>query len=134
MSITCLSCAEAGSGLATGVTGKECVLLAETEEKILVRENCFDVEGFSPCPSDDGVPGTRKTVFSPSVVKPFFLKLLWGNRLLSDFDLVEIGLGGNPPLMEPGLKETYALAEDDVFSNVLDGICKEDRLGGLREV
>ncbi|RRT49961.1 hypothetical protein B296_00042048 [Ensete ventricosum] len=103
-STTCLSCVEDESELATGVTGKECVPLVEKEEKTLVKENCLDVDGLPCCPSEDGVPGIRRTVLSPSGAELFVFRLRCGKKLLmDDFVLVELGLGGKPALTEPGL-------------------------------
>lgn len=130
MSTTCLSCPEPGPELATGVTGKECVLFADAEEKTLERENGFDVDGLS-CPSEDGVPGMRRIVLSLSAVELFVLKLRCGSRFLKDdFALADKGLGGKPDLVELGLGDIL-VDEGNWFSNVLEGICKEDRLGRL---
>lgn len=113
----------------TGVTGKEYVLLVETEDKTLMKENCLDVEGLSCCP-EEGVPGIRRTVLSPSEVKPFVLRLLCEKTLLiDDFVLVEFGLGGRPALAEPGLDKACVLAEGIGLSKVLTGICKDARFG-----
>lgn len=134
--MTCLSCADAAAKSAIGVDGKEFVLFAEMEERTLVRENGFEVEGLSCCPSEDGVPGMRRPVLSPSVVNELFdFKLRCGSRFLAfDFDLVVLGLGGNPDLVELGLgnEEMFILVElGNGFSKLLVGICKEEIFGRL---
>lgn len=118
------------SEIATGVTGKECAPLVEKEEKTLVKENCLDVDGLSCFPSEDGVPGIRRTVLSPSGAELLVFRLRCGKKLLmDDFVLVELGLGGKPALTEPGLHKVYDLADGNEFSKVLSGICKEVRFG-----
>lgn len=120
------------------MAGKECVLFAETE-KTLVKENCLDVEGFSCCPSEDGVPGMRNIVLSPSgIVDVLVFILRCGSRFLTDdFVLVELGLGGNPAdaaFVEVGLDKEgiFVLVEPgNALSNDLAGICKEERFGLL---
>lgn len=101
----------------------------------MLRENDLEVVGLSKGPSDDGVSGMIRTVFSPSSDKFFALKLLWGSRfLMDDLNLAEGGLGGNPALVEVGLgaEEISILAKaEDVFSRDLTGICKDDRFGRL---
>lgn len=100
----------------------------------MVKENDFDEEAaFSCCPSEDGVPGTKRIVLSPSGVELFAFKLLCGRRfLIDDFVLVEVGLGGKPALVEQGLLAIFILVEEgNEFSKVLAGICKEERFGRL---
>ncbi|RZS05972.1 hypothetical protein BHM03_00036613 [Ensete ventricosum] len=54
--------------------------------------------------AEDGVPGIRRTVLSPSGAELFVFRLRCGKKLLmDDFVLVELGLGGKPALTEPGL-------------------------------
>jgi len=142
MSTACLSSAEsteAAPESAIGVEGKECVLFDETEEKTLLRENCLDIAGLSCCPSEDGVPGMRRIVLSPSGIDGFFVfKLLCGSRfLVDDFVLVEVGLGGKPAgpaLVVLGLGEDifiFVELSGNAFSKDLAGICKEERFGRL---
>lgn len=125
-----------GPAFATGVTGKERVPFADMAERTLVRENALDVEGLSCCPSEDGVPGMRRIVLSLSGFEFFALKLRCGSRfLIDDFVLEEVGLGGSPALVEPGVS-----AAEGIFIRVevgngvskdLAGICKEGRFGRL---
>lgn len=119
--------------LAIGVAGKECVAFSEGK-RTLLRENDLEVVGLSKGPSDDGVSGIIRTVFSPSSDKFLALKLLWGSRFFIDLNFTEGGLGGNPALVEVGLvaEEISILVKaGDVFSRDLTGICKDDRFGRL---
>lgn len=46
--------------------------------------------------------------------------------MIDDFGLAELGLGGNPALVELGLADILILVEVGAWlSNVLSGICKE---------
>lgn len=113
------------------MTGKECAVFTDTELKTLVKENDLDVEGFSCCPSERGVPGIRRIVLSPSRLELFALILRCGNRfLIDDFVLVELGLGGSPALVELGLGDMVIRVEEGIgFSIVRAGICIEERCG-----
>ena len=100
----------------------------------MLRENDLEVVGLSKAPSDDGVSGMIRTVFSPSSDKFLTLKLLWGSRfLMDDFNFAEGGLGGNPALVDVGLdiEEISILVKADEFSRDLTGICKDDKFGRL---
>lgn len=136
---------DAAPEIATGVVGKECVFLAETEEKTLVSENCLvDVEALSCCrpPSEeDGVPGMRRMVRSLLTASGMgggggggggFLVLrlrFCGARFLMTTDdlvhLVELGRGGKPADAGRAAEAGKAFSKKD-----LAGICREERLGG----
>lgn len=65
----------------------------------------------------------------------FDFKLRCGSRfLVFDFDLVGVGLGGKPDLVELGLGNEEMVVLEEVgngFSKVLAGICKEEIFGRL---
>lgn len=49
---------------------------------------------------------------------------------MDDLNFAELGLGGNPALVEVGLCVEVMLLEK-VLSRTLSGICKEERFGRL---
>ena len=50
---------------------------------------------------------------------------------MDDLNLAELGLGGNPALVELGLGTSNLVKVDNMFSTALSGIWREERFGCL---
>lgn len=117
-----------GSAFAVGVTGKECTDFMDGENKSLFKEKDLEVEGLS----ESGMSGIIRTVFSVSWDGFLPLKLFCEIMFLTDdLCLAELGLGGNPALVEPGLRMSILVKSDNAASKDLSGISKDERFGRL---
>ena len=96
----------------------------------MLRENDLEVEGLFEGLSEGGVSGAMRTVFSPSWERFFPLELFCGRRFfMDDINFAELGLGGNPFIVELGLGMSIRAKLDNVFSKDLTGTYKEKRFG-----